>query len=220
MATAGAWCQALPAALREALLAQAQLRRLAHGERLFARGDPPDGLYCVASGAMRITGTAESGKEALLAIAEPPQWFGEIALFDRQPRTHDAWAEGGTTLLHIPQGTLIALLEKEPAYWREFALLLTQKLRVAFAMLEDATLLSASGRLVRRLIAIAEGYGEWKDRSRRVIHVPQEQLGLMLALSRQTVNQILRQLEAQGAVRVERGAIEILDIEKLRGLAA
>jgi DNA-binding GntR family transcriptional regulator len=42
----------------------------------------------------------------------------------------------------------------------------------------------------------------------------------MLALSRQTVNQILRQLEAQGAVRVERGAIEILDMGKLRGLAA
>jgi CRP-like cAMP-binding protein len=220
VAAAGAWCQALPASLREALLGQAQLRRLAHGERLFARGDAPDGLYCVASGAMRITGTAESGKEALLAIAEPPQWFGEIALFDRQPRTHDAWAEGATALLHIPQPALIALLEKEPAYWREFALLLTQKLRVAFTMLEDATLLSASGRLVRRLIAIAEGYGEWKDRSRRVIHVPQEQLGLMLALSRQTVNQILRQLEAQGAVRVERGAIEILDIGKLRGLAA
>nr|WP_318841070.1 Crp/Fnr family transcriptional regulator [Noviherbaspirillum aerium] len=205
--------------LQDRLLAIAVLRRFGGGQRLFARGDPPDGLYCVVEGAVRITGIAESGKEALLAIIEQPHWFGEIALFDGQARTHDAWTEGATAILHFPQHALTELLASHPAYWREFGLLLAQKLRMTFLAVEEAALLSAAGRVARRLVAISEGYGEWKGRSRRGIQVSQEQLALMLSLSRQTVNQILKQLEAQGVIRLSRGGIEILDIYHLRHLA-
>lgn len=215
----GCWYQALPEDLRAQLERLAVVRRLEPGRMLFARGDAADGLYCVVEGAMRMASTSASGKEALLAIIEAPHWFGEIALFDGQARTHDAWAEGATVVLHVPQQPLLAALREHPAWWREFGLLLTQKLRSAFLVIEDWALLPASGRLARRLITIAEGYGEWKDRSKRLLHVSQEQLALMLSLSRQSVNQILKQWEARGLVRLSRGGIEILDIDGLRGLA-
>ncbi|HEY8608027.1 MAG TPA: Crp/Fnr family transcriptional regulator [Noviherbaspirillum sp.] len=217
---AGSWFHGLPAALQDCLGQLAQVRRLEGGTLLFSRGDPPDGLYCVAEGAVRIASTSPSGKEALLALVEPPHWFGEIALFDGQSRTHDAWAEGPTVLLHIPQDALLAALRGCPEWWRDFGLLLSQKLRATFLVLEDWALLPAAGRLARRLVAIAEGYGEWKDRTRRTIQVSQEQLALMLSLSRQSVNQILRQWEARGVVRLSRGGIEIVDVAALRALAA
>lgn len=216
----GSWFQALPAQLQDELLRLGQLRRVGGGQRLFARGDPPDGLYCVLEGAIRISNVSDEGKEALLTMIETPHWFGEIALFDGLPRTHDAVAEGPAELLHIEQKALLAVLDDNPAWWRELALLLTQKIRLAFLVLEENALLPAAGRLARRLVSMAEGYGEWKDRSRRIIAVPQEQLALMLALSRQTVNQILKQFESQGVLRLGRGGIEILDIDKLRVLAA
>lgn len=122
-------------------------------------------------------------------------------------------------LLHVPEATLTELLDARPAYWREFGRLLTQKLRTTFLILEEAALLPAAGRLTRRLVTIAEGYGEWTASSRRVINVPQEQLALMLSLSRQTVNQILKQLEEQGVIRLARGGVEILDSDMLRKLA-
>lgn len=215
----GSWFQALEPALQGQLLALAQVRRLRGGQRLFARGDAPDGLYCMADGAMRVGGLSEAGKEAVLALVEPPHWFGEIALFDGLPRTHDAWAEGDVTLLHVPQEALLALLTAQPEYWRAMALLMTHKLRLTFVMMEETALLPASARLARRLVTMAEGYGDWKDRNRRMLHVPQEQLALMLSLSRQTVNQILKQFEAQQAVALVRGGIEILDIARLRALA-
>jgi CRP/FNR family cyclic AMP-dependent transcriptional regulator len=216
----GSWFQALPSQLQDELLRLGQLRRVGGGQRLFARGDPPDGLYCVLEGAIRISSVSDQGKEALLTMIEAPHWFGEIALFDGLPRTHDAVAEGPAELLHIEQKALLAVLDSHPAWWRELALLLTQKIRIAFLVLEENALLPAAGRVARRLVSMAEGYGEWKDRSRRIIGVPQEQLALMLALSRQTVNQILKQFEAQGLLRLGRGGIEILDIDKLRALAA
>jgi CRP-like cAMP-binding protein len=52
-----------------------------------------------------------------------------------------------------------------------------------------------------------------------VLHLPQEQLALMLAISRQTTNQILKELEAQGIVRLTYGEIEILDLPRLRQAA-
>ena len=214
----GHWFGALPGALQEALLAAAQVQRLDAGQRLFRRGDPPSGLYAVVEGAMRIGAVNQDGKEALLTLVEPPYWFGEISLFDGQPRTHDAFAEGPCTLLLVPQAALLALLERQPQYWRDFALLMSHKLRLAFIALEQMSLLPTAPRLARRLLLIAENYGEGEPR--RVIHLAQEQLALMLAISRQTTNQILKELEAQGVLRLTYGEIEILDLDRLRQAAS
>ncbi|MCY1522634.1 Crp-like helix-turn-helix domain protein [compost metagenome] len=65
---------------------------------------------------------------------------------------------------------------------------------------------------------ITEGYGGLAGR-RRVIQLAQEQLAMMLALSRQTTNQILKDLEAQGALRLTYGEIEILDLDLLQHAA-
>lgn len=213
----GHWFSNLPVPLQDALLNAACPLQLAPGQRLFCRGDPPCGLYAVVEGAVRVGAVSRDGKEALLTLVEAPYWFGEISLFDGQPRTHDAYAEGATRLLHIPQAGLLVLLEREPRYWREFALLMSQKLRLAFIALEDMSLLPAAPRLARRLLLMAEGYGETGER--RSLHLAQEQLALMLALSRQTTNQILKELQARGVLRLTYGEIEILDLQLLRQAA-
>ena len=214
----GHWFAALPQALRHTLLDMAQVQRLDAGQRLFRRGDKPSGLYAVVEGAMRVGAVSETGKEALLTLVEAPYWFGEISLFDGLPRTHDAFADSASTLLLLPQAGLLALLEREPQHWRDFALLMSHKLRLAFIALEDMSLLPAAPRLARRLLLIAENYGE--SEPRRVLHLAQEQLALMLSLSRQTTNQILKELQAQGVVQLTYGEIEILDFERLRQLAS
>ncbi len=213
----GHWFSALPTALQEALLTAAQVQPLASGQVLFRRGDKPCGLYAVVAGGMRIGAVSATGKEALLTLVEAPYWFGEISLFDGQPRTHDAFAESASTLLWVPQARLLMLLEQQPQHWRDFALLMSQKLRLAFIALEEMSLLPAAPRLARRLLLMAENYGEGEPR--RVLHLPQEQLALMLAISRQTTNQILKELEGQGIVRLTYGEIEILDWPRLRQAA-
>ncbi len=89
--------------------------------------------------------------------------------------------------------------------------------RLAFVALEEMSLLPAAPRLARRLLLIAENYGEGEPR--RVLQLAQEQLALMLAVSRQTTNQILNELQAQGIVRLSYGEIEILDLQRLRRAA-
>ncbi|WP_282362573.1 Crp/Fnr family transcriptional regulator [Pseudomonas sp. PS01300] len=214
----GHWFKQLPATLQDSLLHLARPVSLEAGACLFQRGDPPCGLYAVLDGAIRIGAVSAQGKEAVLTLIEAPHWFGEICLFDDQPRTHDAYAEGVTHLLRVPQGALVKLLDAQPHYWREFALLMSHKLRLAFVALEQQSLMSAAPRVAYRLLQIAAGYGEVEG-ARRVLQLSQEQLALMLALSRQTTNQILKALEQDGVLRLSYGEIEILDPARLALMA-
>ncbi|MFM0035412.1 Crp/Fnr family transcriptional regulator [Paraburkholderia strydomiana] len=213
-----AWFRSAPAMMQAELIEAGRVVRLVAGQRLFTRGDADDGLYCVLDGLMRIGAASATGKEALLAVIEPVNWFGEIALFDNRPRTHDAYAERDSELFHAPRAALVALLERRPAYWHVFGLLLTQKLRLAFEAIEEAALLPAAQRVARRLLLMAGGYGE-PGALRRVLRVPQEDLAMMLALSRQTINQVLKQFETQGALKLGYAEIEIADVRKLGMLA-
>ncbi|POA28084.1 MULTISPECIES: Crp/Fnr family transcriptional regulator [unclassified Pseudomonas] len=215
----GQWFSHLPPSLQDSLLSLARVRRLSPGQRLFKRGDPPCGLYAVLEGAIRVGAVSEQGKEALLSLIEPPHWFGEISLFDGQPRTHDAYGVGHCILLHIPQAALLTLLEEQPHYWRQLALLMSHKLRLTFINLEQLTLLPAPARVAHRLLMIADGYGEIEP-ARRTLQLPQEQLALLLSLSRQTTNQILKDLENQGILNLSYGEIEILDAGRLRAMAS
>lgn len=212
----GAWFKTLPIALQEALLSGAEECCLEAKERLFARGDESDGLYCVVEGAIKLTGTAASGKEAILAIVDAPTWFGEIALFDGQARTHDAWADEPAILLHIRGQYLTALLQQHPAWWREFGVLLSQKIRLAFTAMEAASIAPLQVRLAQRLLIMAQGFGGLEGSTKRIIRVPQEQLGQMLAISRQTVNQLLKQLEVDGVIQLQRGTIEVINLARLK----
>ncbi|MCS3514646.1 Crp/Fnr family transcriptional regulator [Pseudomonas grimontii] len=214
----GHWFSHLPVPFQHSLLAHARLRQLTAGQYLFKRGDPPCGLYAVLDGTLRVSAVNEHGKEALLSLVGAPYWFGEICLFDGLPRTHDACATGPCTLVQVPQQALLKILEESPRYWRELALLMSQKLRLSFIGLEQLSLMPASVRLAHRLLMIVEGYGDM-ELSKRVLQLPQEDLAAMLSLSRQTTNALLKDLQARGIVRLGYGEIEILDVQRLREAA-
>jgi len=217
---AGRWFRGLPEAFQHALMSISVLREVGSGEVLFARGDSCNGMFGVLQGKLRASGTDADGNEALLTIVEPPGWVGEVSLLDGLPRTHDLTAEGEALVVHAPQAPLFAILEAEPRYWRDLSLLLTAKLRLAFIAMEDTMLLPAAARLTRRLIWIAESYGERSDHSLRQAQVSQETLATMLSVSRQTVNQLLKALEAEGLVQLKYGRVEILDLNGLRRAAS
>jgi CRP-like cAMP-binding protein len=216
---AGRWFAALPPPLQQALLDGAIARTLSPGEVLFARGDPPTGLFAIVEGELRVSTFSDEGKEALLVLLQPPTWFGEVSVLDGQPRTHDAAAEGQAVVLQVPQAVLDALFEREPRYWRFLGLLVASKLRLAFVAMEDLALLPLPMRLARRLVLMADSYGELRGATRRRLEVSQDQLASMLSTSRQTVNQLMKDLEARGLVQLQRGAVEIVDLDGLRLLS-
>lgn len=187
-------------------------KRLADGQRLFSRGDAPDGLYGLVRGQIRVVGRGPEGRELLLILLDPGQWFGEISLFDGLPRTHDAFARGETELLVLPRRDFRAILDASPELYRPFLELLCHRLRMAFSMIEDATLLDLGARLARRLLGILDDHGEAAEDGMRIaLHLPQEDLARMIGATREAVGRHLKAWEREGVIRLEYGRIVVLD---------
>lgn len=113
---------------------------------------------------------------------------------------------------------MLEILAEHPVYWRDVALLMSHKLRLSLINIEQISLMSTPQRLAHRLLMIAQGYGEIAQ-ARRVLQLPQEDLAAMLGLSRQTINSLLKALEQQGVISLSYGAIEVLDLQRLRQAA-
>ncbi len=211
----GAWFSARSESFVSALLGLGSVKLLEAGCTLFRRGDSNCGLYAVLKGSIRISGLDSEGNESILTFIEAPEWFGELALFDENERTHDAEAVVDTYLFHIPLNGLQAYLLNNPIYWRDFGLMLSQKLRLSFSVIEDMALLPAPKRLAKRILMMVTSQASLNGRTVHNIHLSQSDLGNMLAISRQTTNVILKELESLGVLSVSYGKIQVLDISSL-----
>jgi len=215
----GSWFRARSEELKQALLSALSVRALPKGSFLFRRGDSDSGLYAVLSGSVRISGIDMHGNESILTFVEAPEWIGELALFDGSSRTHDAVCAVDTQVAYIPKSSLENMLRESPVFWKDFGCLLSHKLRLSFRVMEDAALLPAPKRLAKRLLIMAQSHGysnQEEDGSSITLRIDQASLGNMLNLSRQSTNQILRELELSGVVSLSYGAIEIRNIDLLR----
>jgi CRP-like cAMP-binding protein len=215
------WFAGLPLAERRALVAASEALRLAAGEMLFRQGDAvPAGagaFYGVVSGGIKASSLRADGKEAILAVLEAGNWFGEISLIDRQPRTHDATAVGDTEVLALPRPAFDRMM-KRPAFALAVCRMLAARVRSLYGMVEDATLRSTRARVARRLLLLARGDATQARDTRPVVPVSQEALAMMLGLSRQTLSKELQGLARDGAVELGYGKIAIASVARLEQL--
>lgn len=213
---AGPWFSKLSPALQQAILSRAIVRRVADGALLSSRGAPADEWIGVAKGAVRVSSVSLSGKQVTLTYAEPGVWFGDIALFDGLPRTHDANAHGETTLLVVRKPDFKALLAEHVELYDALLRLNCRRLRLMFNVVEDLNTLPLAARLAKQLLLLARSYGMVQGEEIRIgLQLAQEDLAQLLGASRQRVNQELKNFEREGAVRIEPARLVVLSKDKL-----
>lgn len=216
----GPWFSKLSPVLRADILARAQVRRLDDGALLTARGTAADEWCGVAKGAVRISSVSLSGKQITLTYAEPGVWFGDIALFDGLPRTHDANAHGDTTLLVVRKADFRELLARHVELYDALLRLQCRRLRLMFDAVEDLNTRPLAARLAKQLLLLARSYGVAEGGEIRIgLQLAQEDLAQLLGASRQRVNQELKGFERDGALRVEPARLVVLSREKLLAIA-
>jgi CRP/FNR family cyclic AMP-dependent transcriptional regulator len=216
----GAWFSKLSGPLREDILARAVVRRLKDGAALSSRGAAAEEWCGVALGAVRISSVSLAGKQVTLTYAEPGVWFGDIALFDGLPRTHDADAHGQTTLLCVRKPDFKDLLAQHAELYDALLRLNCRRLRLMFNQLEDLNTRPLQARLAKQILLLAKSYGIAQGEEIRIgLQLAQEDLAQLLGASRQRVNQELKGFEREGAVRVEPTRLVVLSRDKLLQIA-
>jgi CRP-like cAMP-binding protein len=217
---AGVWFSRLSDTLRADILSRAAVRRYANGTSLATRGGPAEQWCGVARGAVRVSNVSLSGKQVALTYVEPGTWFGDISLFDGLPRTHDATAHGNTTLLVVRKADFKQLLASHVELYDALLRLNCRRLRLMFDLIQDLNTLPLAARLARQILMLAKSYGVKQGTEIRIaLQLAQEDLAQLLGASRQRVNQELKGLERQGAVRVELAQLVVLSRDKLATIA-
>jgi CRP-like cAMP-binding protein len=216
----GAWFSRLSAALRQDIFSRAVVKRYADAAPLASRGGPAEQWCGVARGAVRISSVSLSGKQVALTYAEPGTWFGDIALFDGLPRTHDANAHGETTLLVVRKADFKELLATHVELYEALLRLNCRRLRLMFNLIEELNTLPLGARLARQILLLVKSYGVAQGAEIRIaLQLAQEDLAQLLGASRQRVNQELKGFERLGAVRVEPTRLVVLSRDKLLAIA-
>jgi CRP/FNR family cyclic AMP-dependent transcriptional regulator len=215
---AGAWFAGLDPGLQRALLAPGRLQSVRQGGYLFRRGDPPSGMYGVVSGYLRASTLSQDGREAILTVLEPANWFGEASSSDGQPRSHDVTGCTDAVVLNVPHADFEALMER-PGFPAAITRLFARHTRVTYALLEDAALRTTRARIVRRLLRLSRGEAALVAKERRLIPISQETLAMMVGVTRQTLALELRGLVEAGALALGYARIELVSIERLESFA-
>ena len=189
------------------VLTVARRRRFDRAEVVFHQDDLAESLHLVASGRFAITRRTALGEEALLAIRQGGEAFGELALISEQRRSATASAlEAGETL-SVLYDDFEHLRSRHPGVDRILVALLAAQLKRMDELLAEAYYETAERRVIRRLLDLAQVYGS----DEQPIRVTQDQLAALAGASRATVNAVLSQERRRGTIVVKRGATLILD---------
>ena len=214
-----AWFRGLPAALAEGIVEQGMVRRL-RDEVVYATGDPPNGLFALISGEIRVLQTTEEGRQALLMIASPGVWFGETAMIDGEPRSSDAMAIGEVRVLQLSPPVFRRLTADDSQHYAAFAQLVCAQYRKAMEYIVTTANLPLPVRLAQRLVGLAQAHGRLEAGAVILdVRLSQESLAATVAVSRQSLNRALKAFEAEGLVSVGYRSLTIHDPQGLERLA-
>ena len=211
----GRWFSSLSPSLRHDILRCAFVRRYQDGDLIAARGEPPDQWIACAKGAVRVSSTTLTGKQITLTYVEPGIWFGDVAIFDGDRRTHDAYAHGATTILNVARADFQKILALHPELYEALLKLQARRIRLLFGQVEDLNTLPMRARLAKQIGHLIRSYGvpslSSHDEWRITLQLAQEELAQLLGASRQRVNQELKTMEREGVIRVEPGGLVVCD---------
>ena len=215
----GRWFSTLSPSLRHDILRCATVKRYKDGALMAARGEPPEGWIGCARGAVRVSSTSLSGKQITLTYVEPGIWFGDVAMFDGDRRTHDAYAHGATTTVGVSRADFQKILALHPELYEALLKLHARRIRLLFGQVEDLNTLPLRARLAKQLGHLLRSYGTpvpgTEHEMRITLQLAQEELAQLLGASRQRVNQELKAMEREESIRIEPGGLVIRNRDAL-----
>jgi CRP/FNR family transcriptional regulator, cyclic AMP receptor protein len=168
------------------------------GAVIFGQGDRGDDVRYVQKGGVKISVLSRIGKEAVVALLSPGDFFGEGVLAGQAVRIGTATAVVSNTVLVIPKAAMVELLHRQPAFSKRFiTYMLARNIRIE-ADLVDQLFNSSEKRLARTLLLLAR-YGQ-PDPQRTVPKISQATLAEMIGTTRSRVNFFMNKFRKLGLI--------------------
>jgi CRP/FNR family transcriptional regulator, cyclic AMP receptor protein len=208
------WLRVLSAEHCEQAIPQLKVSDAMPGDYVCRVGRPVTYWFGVVEGLLKMSTDNAQGQTMTFTGMPPGGWFGEGTALKRESYRYNIQALRRSIVAGLPVDTFHWLLDHSIGFNRFVMNQLNERLAQFIAAREIDRINNPDVRVARSLAALFNpvlypGVGE-------VLRITQQELGYLVGLSRQRVNEALAALEAQATIRVEYGGLRILDLEALR----
>ncbi len=192
-------------------------RSFRQGDIIFHKGDSGTTLYLVEHGQIKIFTPSQEGREVVLSIFGPGDFFGEMALFDDKPRSASAEAASPATVLTLQREDFRQAIVQHPAMSIAVMAALVDRVRRADEMVEDAVFLDLPSRLAKKLLDLAENHGVATPLGFEIrLRLTQQDLADMVGATRARVNEAITHFKERGVLTMTRHHLIIANPDELR----
>lgn len=211
--------QGLSASSQEALRNVSREQHFAPEQFIFAQDDPPDKLFILMNGFVKVVTYGENGYQAVLGLRGPGDIVGDMAVIDESRRSAGVFTLDDVMALAIPTPSFLAILRQRNDVSVILQRCLNDRLRESDRY-RAAGASSAGGRLAALLLDLALRHGSEVGDGHILISLPisQDDLAGMLSISRRTVARTIETLREQKIVVTGRKTILIKDVARLSAL--
>ncbi len=211
---AAAWLALLTDEQQERVQRDVSVTQYPAGAMIERKGEKAYAWIGVRSGLVKVSVGTPDGKLASLTGVPAGGWIGEGSLLKNEIRKYDIVALRASTIVRLPVATFNWLLDTSIPFNRYLLHQLNERVAQFIGKAEYDRLLAPDARVAR---CLAELFNPllYPCKSMR-LDITQEEIGYLARISRQRTNQALRTLEAAELLRVEYGAVQVLNLDGLK----
>jgi CRP/FNR family transcriptional regulator len=190
-------------------------RRYERGDIIILEGDRGGALYFVRSGLVKVFKSSPGGKEQVLRLIEAGRTFNDVPALDAGPNPASAAALEPSIVYATGGAELRRLIAERPGVALATVQALAGALRHLVTLVEDLSFRHVTARVAKILIEQDSSAGA-SDASGKATHrLTQQEMAAMAGTAREMVGRALKELEATGAIRIQRGRITVVSRERL-----
>ena len=189
-------------------------------ETICFAGDPAEHLYVVADGRIKLMHHSLSGKNVLLDMLTPGEFFGSLSTLGDDVYSDTAEAQTQTCVLAINADDFRRILEKHPRVALQVVDIMAARLRTAHERVRQLSALSVEGRIANLLLILSKKFGKSSDVG-LLIQSPltRDDLAAMTGTTTETTSRVMSQFQKDGWIQTGRKWVSILDVHALEQIA-
>ena len=184
-------------------------RRVAFYQRkqvIFAQGDPADEVFYLEKGRVKLSVVSKQGKEAVVALLGPGDFFGEGCLAGQSLRMSTATGTEDATVLRIRKKVMVRLLHTDPKFSEVFtAYLLCRNIRFEEDLIDQ--LFNSSEKRLARILLLLAHFGKDGKREPVIPKITQETLAGMVGTTRSRVSHFMNKFRKLGLIDYNGGLL-------------
>lgn len=174
-------------------------------------------LFVIITGKVKVVRTDEDGREVILSMFGPGEFFGEMSLLDGLARSASVIATVKSELFMIHRRDFLQLLEEYPQVAISLLAELAMRLRKADMQIKSLSLKDAAGRVANVLLMLSDDMGVFRKGKVEIEDLPlQQDIANMAGTSRETVSRMIHHFIRNGEVELKGNKVTINDYEAFR----